>query len=514
MNRVAMVTVLALLLALLTARPPAVSQLLETVTGGNGSVECGNGADDDGDGVIDAADPGCTDASDTTEAPNAEAPNAQPPTCAPLKAFCGAEGFGADSVGGRGGAVLHVTNLNDSGAGSLREALTAPGPRIVVFDTGGTINLLSEIQIHNPYLTVAGQTAPGGGVTIKADASYDKSALAIETHDVVIRGLRIRPDATAAIAENRRGLEINTGPGNNVAYNVIVDHTSISWGQDDNLVLGDGAHDVTISWSFITEGLSQASHPEGEHSRGLNVSVKQYDAAGPLTQNLSIHHNLLAHNVGRNPEVDAAGTVDLVNNVVYHWGKGAVRAGDKLGTSTPVNAVGNYFKRGPTHSGGYEIKGGDTGVPTDPLFYVQGNIGPHRPDDTLPETNIVDPSWRRVVVGSPFPAPPVTTTSAAQAFTDVVGCGGAIEPSRDSVDSRIASQVQTGTGVFVNNPADVGGWPMLAAGTSPVDTDNDGMPDSYEDTYGFDPVIDDSAGDANADGYTNVEEYINGLIAC
>ena len=250
-------------------------------------------------------------AADTTEAPNP-----LPSACAPLKAFCGAEGFGADSVGGRGGTVLHVTNPNDSGPGSLREALTATGPRIVVFDTGGTINLLSEIEIHNPFLTVAGQTAPGGGIAIKADASYDKSALAIETHDVVMQGMRIRPDATAAIAENRRSLEINTGPGNNVAYNVIVDHSSISWGQDDNLTVGDGAHDVTISWSFITEALSQANHPEGEHSRGLNISIKNYEATGPLTQKVSVHHNLLAHNVARNPEIDAEDTVDLVNNVI------------------------------------------------------------------------------------------------------------------------------------------------------------------------------------------------------
>jgi hypothetical protein len=437
-----------------------------------------------------------------------------PPVCAPLKAFCGAEGFGAESVGGRGGAVLHVTNLNDSGPGSLREALTATGPRIVVFDTGGTINLLSEIQIHNPFLTLAGQTAPGGGIAIKADASYDQSALAIETHDVIIRGIRIRPDATTAGAENRRGLEINTGPGNNVAYNVIVDHSSISWGQDDNVIVIDGAHDVTISWSFITEALSQANHPEGEHSRGLNISVKHSEAMGPLTQKVSVHHNLLAHNVARNPEIDAADAVDVVNNIIYHWGDGAVQAADQLGTTTPVNAVGNYFKKGPTQSLGYEIKGGETGAPSNPHFYVQGNIGPHRPDDTLPEAEILDPLWRHVLVGSPFPAPAVTTTSATQALTDVLGCAGAIEPSRDSVDSRVVTEVQSGGGQFVNDPADVGGWPTLDSGTPPADTDNDGMPDSYENTNGLDPVVDDSARDANGDGYTNIEEYINSLIAC
>ena len=153
MNRLAMVTVLVLLLAVLAAQPPQVSEMLDEITGADGSAACGNRADDDGDGLVDAADPGCTDASDTTEA--TDATTAQPPTCAPLKAFCGAEGFGADSVGGRGGTVLHVTNLNDSGPGSLRAALTASGPRIVVFDTGGTINLLSKIRVHNPYLTVA-----------------------------------------------------------------------------------------------------------------------------------------------------------------------------------------------------------------------------------------------------------------------------------------------------------------------------------------------------------------------
>ena len=162
-----------------------------------------------------------------------------------VPAFPGAEGFGAKSVGGRGGKVIEVTNLNDSGSGSLRAAIAASGPRTVVFRVGGTIELKSRIQVENPYLTIAGQTAPGGGITLK-NGSNEKDTLYILTHDVVVRYLRVRPGPG--------GDADGVGVGTN-ASNVVLDHCSVSWAVDENLGVSSTAKNVSIQWSIIAEGL-------------------------------------------------------------------------------------------------------------------------------------------------------------------------------------------------------------------------------------------------------------------
>ncbi|MFZ2403686.1 MAG: hypothetical protein WAW41_01015, partial [Methylobacter sp.] len=217
--------------------------------------------------------------------------------------FGAAEGFGAETPGGRGGKIIEVTNLNDSGTGSLRAALAASGPRIVVFRVSGTIVVKSKMSVTQPFLTVAGQTAPGEGITLKNDPSNDKMPLVINTHDVVLRFLRVRAGASSADAGNIDATDL----GN--AYNVVVDHCSFSWATDEVFTAG-GAHDFTLQWNAMYEGLNNASHPEGAHSKGLHLRETG-------TDHISVHHNLLAHNYDRNPNINSDGTVDLVNNVFY-----------------------------------------------------------------------------------------------------------------------------------------------------------------------------------------------------
>ena len=187
----------------------------------------------------------------------------QKTTTLSASAFPAAEGFGGNSVGGRGGQVIEVTNLNDSGPGSLRAAIDTEGPRIVVFRLGGTIELQSRLEITNPYITIAGQTAPGGGITLKTVPTYKKSAIKIETHDVIIRYIRSRPGPSSDISDSLDALEITGG------YNIIIDHSSFSWGTDEVIGIANDARDITIQWSIISEGLANVPDDEDSHGKGL-----------------------------------------------------------------------------------------------------------------------------------------------------------------------------------------------------------------------------------------------------
>ena len=471
---------------------------LVLVTGAAPSPACGDTLDNDGDGFTDfPADRGCTDAADDDERDLG----------ASIPAFPGAEGFGSSTVGGRGGRVIEVTTLADSGPGSFRDAVTAVGPRIIVFRVGGTIETLSMVTIENPFLTIAGQTAPGGGIALKASPDYKQGSLAIRTHDVVVRGMRLRAGASTALSDSRRALFVAGG-----SYNVVIDHCSISWATDENVALVDGAHDITVQWSVISEALSHSTSVTREHSKGFSISGKTYGST-ERTQDVTVHHNLFAHNRDRNPMSASWGLVDVVNNVIYNFGTRATVARD-VQTNVPLNFVANFVKVGPDSTPAYEVFVGETGTsPPGAQLFVQGNIGPHRTAAADPEDAVVDPTDRSYVVATRFAAPPVTTSSADQAYTDVLDSAGAIAPARDAVDQRIMSEVADGTGRIIDNPADVGGWPTLAAGTPPADSDHDGMPDTWETSHGLDPTTVDGAGDQDGDGYTNVEEYLNSLLA-
>jgi len=420
-----------------------------------------------------------------------------------LPAFPGAEGFGSSTPGGRGGKVYLVTNLNDSGAGSFRAACSAEEPRIVVFRVGGTIVLETGIYIKNPYITVAGQTAPGGGIALRNDPSNGDAPLRISTHDVIVRYLRVRPGASRTPSSNVDGIGIEHG-----AARVVIDHCSLSWATDETFQLWSDPHDITLQWSFVTEALHKSTHPKGAHSKGVLLSSKG-------CKRVSVHHNLLAHNDERNPRIGMSGVVDFVNNVIYnpdvmgHLSDGFAKQ--------QLNYVGNYVKLGPDskrvppvpQSSRYEVFAWEKGGFGFSIF-VRGNIGPHRPRDDGDESAVVDPSDLGYLTTVRHEAPPVTTVSAVEAFDLVLTRAGATLPKRDAVDTRIVQEVRTGTGRIIDDPSQVGGWPQLAAGEPPEDSDRDGMPDDWENRHGLNPndAID-NKDDPDCDGYTNVEEYLN-----
>jgi pectate lyase len=417
------------------------------------------------------------------------------PASAAVKAFPGAEGFGTDTPGGRGGQVCAVTNLNDSGAGSLRACVETPGPRYVVFRTGGTILLQDRISVTQPFITIAGQTAPGGGITLRMEPATgsDKGTMLVSTHDVVIRYVRFRPGDGGAAGDSDDAMMIYE-PG---VHDVVVDHCSFSWAVDENVNTYDGSSDVTISNSIIAEGLSNAGHPLGEHSKGLL-------AGGVNAHNVSIHHNLFVSNVDRNPQVSGVSVADVRNNVIYNYGDGSGDGITLLSSSNGqprMNWVGNYYKPGPNSDPArseFATYNGDTGASQQ--WYGDGNV-------RWTPTGILSARVGEAVgqVGTPFAAAPVTTTSAEQAYVDVLAGAGASR-IRDAVDQRLVAEVRAGTGSFKDVP---GPYPDLPAGGAPADADGDGMPDDYETSHGTNPGVADATGDVNGNGYDNVEDWFN-----
>ena len=417
------------------------------------------------------------------------------PTPPVVPAFPGAEGFGAMTPGGRGGVVIAVTNLDDDGPGSLRAAVEAEGPRIVVFQVAGTIELLSSLNIDNPFITIAGQTAPGGGIALKNAPSNRRPTIRIRTHDVMIRYLRVRPGPSI---ESSSDLDALSMPG---ASNVIIDHSSFSWASDENIDAWRDAHDITIQWSIISEGLRHEADAEGPPSLGMLLGS---EGSG----NMSVHHNLFAHNHGRNPRMNTGGIVDIVNNVIYNPGDQPSTISNDWHPTPPINYVGNYYKRGPDSIRDFLI---DTKELSAEIF-VQGNITPGRPTDDLDEAEgVVRDTSLAYVIENRHPAPPITETSAFVAYDQVLANAGATLPLRDVVDWRIVADVVSGGGNIITDPSDVGGWPQLAAGLPPLDSDHDGMPDEWELQYDFNPEDSmDGNKDTDNDGYTNIEEYLNG----
>ena len=418
-----------------------------------------------------------------------------PSTSQAIPAFPGAEGFGAKSIGGRGGKVLLVTNLNDSGTGSLRAALKSTGPRIVVFKVGGLITLQSDIWINAPFLTVAGQTAPGDGICIRG------GALRIETHDVIMRGLRVRPGDLIDEARKDNGDGITVENPDVEPYNVIVDHCSISWVTDENLSTWYACRDITFQWNIISEALHwEKEAVTGYWDSGYGILI------GAGGRRISIHHNLIAHHQGRSPFVADNTDTEIINNTVYNWLWYATQSWGK------TNVIGNKYITGPGWSGGRSVAVTEEG--TFSKVYVKNNIGPYR------ETNTGD-EW---LIGSVFSEIQKSLTLAAESsgikitsienVTDIVtGNAGAIWPKRDSVDTRVIQTIANKNGTFIASQKDVGGWPQYVSETAPADTDNDGMPDTWETANGLSPNnASDASMDSDGDGYQNIEEYINGLI--
>jgi pectate lyase len=439
-----------------------------------------------------------------------------PPTPRPIEpqvglpVFPGAEGFGTRTRAGRGGKVIEVSTLADTGPGSLRAALDDPAPRVIVFRVGGIIELNELLVINHPFVTVAGQSAPGGGICLK------NAGLVVTTHDVLVQHLRVRPGREGRVRPEDNDAVALLGLHGKVsgAHHVVIDHVSASWSEDEVVSTWFGAHDITISHCIVSEALNRSRHEKSTHSAGLLI--------GDSSEHVTVHHCLLAHNDFRNPLISLGGTHDLVNNVIYDWGALPAEIFD-LQANTFVNFVGNSFIPGPSSfTARYEIFVNPTREPGSgrPRIYVAGNLGPHRRDAAADDWSSVGfgfsdraPASRSMRAETPFETPRVTHTDAETALAHVLADAGATPPRRDAIDQRIVAEVPSRTGRIIDSPADVGGYPPLAAGTSPVDCDHDGMPDAWEEARGLDPHDpSDSGADRDGDGYTNIEEYLNSLL--
>jgi len=407
-------------------------------------------------------------------------------------AFPGAEGYGAQTKGGRGGKALYVTNLNESGPGSLRAACEAEGPRIVLFKVAGTIS--GDIRIRNDFITIAGQTAPGEGITIKGN-------LGIQANDIIVRYLRARSDGDGDAISGR------------YVENIIFDHVSASWGGDEVMSIYH-CENVTVQYCIVSEGVGN-----GESHKFAAIWGSDYS---------TYHHNLLAHCDSRNPRwASGSGHVDYRNNVVYNWGYNscyggeAHQPGDRRDPDieySRINMVANYYKPGPATREDVKSRianpSSRDGAADAGQWWVAGNVVEGDPLVTVDNWKGVAPSSSEYRLDEPWPALSISQESAEAAFHRTLESAGCSLPSRDAIDRRLVSETREGTATFgngiISSPADVGGWPELKDGSPPLDSDADGMPDSWEEKYGFDVDLDDGAADADKDGYTNLEEYING----
>lgn len=414
---------------------------------------------------------------------------------APLPAFPGAEGFGATTPGGRGGRVLFVTNLNDAGPGSLRAACEADEPRIVIFRVSGTIRLNKPIRVRFPFMTLAGQTAPGDGICVR-DYPF-----IVETHDVVIRYLRSRLGDVSGREEDSLDFAHH-------ASNSIFDHCSATWSIDECLSLSGIDSNLTIQWCLIGEALNASKHHKGPHGYG---SLSRAD--GPV----SWHNNLWIHNNSRNPRLgDHYGhppypTFDVRNNVIYNYG--ATASGLTQG-HLHVNYVGNYLRPGPNSTAPTPIS---VGAKSEMLFYIHDNVLDGNAEFTSDNSLFFRPveinGQRQVqLIPDPWACAPVKTVPAKDALELVLATVGASRPKRDAVDTRLVDNVRHRDGRIINSQTEVGGWPELKSTKPPKDSDDDGMPDDWEIAHGLNPhKASDANADRDGDGYTNIEEYINSL---
>lgn len=431
-------------------------------------------------------------------------------------AFPGAEGFGKYTTGGRGGRVIYVTNLDDSGTGSFRSAVQTTGKRIILFKVSGNIELRSNISITNNDITIAGQTAPGDGVTLK---NY---SLIVNADNVIIRFMRFRMgDEGNAEGDALEG---------RYKKNIIIDHCSMSWSTDETASFY-GNENFTMQWSILSESLRNSVHEKGNHGYGGIWGGK----------NASFHHNLLAHHDNRNPRFDhpgvynstnssMRGVVDFRNNVIYNWGTDASYGGE-AGT---FNMVANYYKPGPAtvnkrrFLNAYEQASNSAPIYGYGKFHVDGNVVEGHSD-------ITSNNWLGVVAknGSAsdkesmklegplnYPEFKVSHT-ATQALDKILLYGGA-SYKRDAIDARIVDDVKNGTFTaagsrgstngIIDSQSDVGGWPELSSSTAPVDTSNDGMPDAWKTANKLDPTNAEANGRDLSTAYDNVEVYINSLV--
>jgi len=348
----------------------------------------------------------------------------------------GVAGYGAGAKGGAGGQVITVTNLNDSGSGSLRAALEASGPRTVVFALGGTISLGSDLRVTDPFLTVDGSTAPKP-VVVRG------GMMLIVTHDVILRHLRFRPGDQVDAPADVDAVSINGLQGD--TYNVVLDHLTMIWGPDiGGLSILGNVRDTTVQYSIMGEGLYLSRHPEAQAAQdghSMAANIVQMTANGPWPTRITFHHNLFTTSHSRMPRIQGAECVDLVNNVVYNWGQWAVS-----GNPRAMNIVNNWFRTGPetTVLKAYAWqKQADLPNPFAGSVYHAGNAA-----DGF--TYAVDAPGGVLRSSAACGGLSVNAESAQAAYNTVVGAAGATLPVRDAVDQRIIANVLNRSGTFFN----------------------------------------------------------------
>lgn len=432
-------------------------------------------------------------------------PDQEDPSAKKQIAFPGAEGAGKYTTGGRGGTVYEVTNLNDEGEGSLRQAIRKKDTRTVIFRVSGTIELKSPLDIHYGNLTIAGQTAPGDGICIKG---YPVS---IKTDNVIVRFMRFRLGDVIKVQDdafscrNRR--------------NILIDHCSFSWATDEGASLYE-LHQSTVQWCIISEALNHSVHEKGNHGYG---GIWGGDT-------VSFHHNLFAHNLSRNPRFNGAryqvpwtDLVDFRNNVLYNWGDNSIYGGERGNH----NVVNNYFKAGPGTK--KSVRNRVLNITTSDdypygCFYVSGNYVEGNPIVTADNWNggvDTDATVGEVKAGKAFFSVKIPEQTAREAYVAVLNSVGA-SLARDAVDKRVILEVKNGTAAYrgthsqragiIDSQEEVGGWPELISQSAPTDSDHDGMPDAWEEKHLLKANNPSDGGQRTLDeSYTNLEVYLNEL---
>ncbi|MDZ7722637.1 MAG: pectate lyase [candidate division KSB1 bacterium] len=422
------------------------------------------------------------------------------PAISRIPAFPGAEGFGRYTTGGRGGQVYYVTNLNDNGPGSLRQAVETPGKRTILFRVSGHINLNSPLIIRESGLTLAGQTAPGDGICIK---NYP---VLIKADNIIIRYIRVRPGDKA---------HVETDAISCVGQkDILVDHCSFSWGNDEVASFWNNENS-SVQWCLISESLHHSAHHKGPHGYG-----GIWGGMGA-----SFHHNCFAHHASRTPRFNGSRhqskpvreLTDFRNNVIYNWGFNSSYGGE----GGRQNIIANYYKAGPAsrHRNRivepYDAKG---------KWYVAENRVHGFPKVTADNWagGVQGKHKNSARVDTPFQVAPVATQTPEQAYEQVLQTCGAIFPKRDSLDKRIIREIRTGTATYggkygeqsgiIDSQTQVGGWPELHCDPAPPDRDQDGLPDVWEDTHGLDPDEPADSRNLTPDGYTVLEQYLNSLV--
>jgi pectate lyase len=432
-------------------------------------------------------------------------------SAAETPAFPGAEGFGRFAKGGRGGDVYQVTTLADSGPGSLREGIrSATGPRTIVFEVSGTIELKSRLVLDKPNITLAGQTAPGDGITIK-----DFTFQVARATNVIVRYLRFRlGDENKAKGAKGGDDTLNTDD----VDRVIFDHCSLSWAIDGTHDLRRGGN-FTLQWCILSEALNLSLHNKGTHA----MCASYRDASG----NLSLHHNLFSTCRDRHPSLGSAKAppqyiIDFRNNLIYNWSAGATaNFCDHF-----VNCISNVWRPGPMSGSTLPIamKGS---LPDMSKGHMEGNVFEGR--DELTRDNYAALDWHRWLhpgsnykyrgtladwkVDKTADVGVAPRTEPALAAAELVLAHAGASLHRDAVDLRVIDNARNHKGKVIDSQKEVGGWPVLRGLPAPVDSDHDGMPDEWEKSHGLNPNNpSDRNGDRDGDGYTNLEEYLNSLV--